>query len=81
MAAGRWPRCAQWQIIAQEIAIEFCILSFVLVIAEHTLGVANKLADMLSRRRQPGAVTEEPTFLAAANEVLVPRRGKEYYST
>ena len=75
------PRSAQLQIIAQEIAIEFCNFSFVPVIAEHIPGVANKQADVLSRRHQPGAVTEELTFLAAATEVLAPRRSKDYYFT
>ena len=75
------PRSAQLQIIAQELAMEFCNFSFVPVIAEHIPGVANKLADELSRRHQPGTTAKELKFLDMATEVLVPRRDRKYYLT
>ena len=75
------PKSKQLQIVAQELALEFCHFSFVPVIAEHIPGVANKIADELSRRHQPGTNASELSFLSAAMEVEVPLRDKAYYRT
>ena len=56
-------------------------LQFRTIIAEHVPGVANKLADQLSRRCQVGAATKSLKALEDAIEVKVPVRTLTYYLT
>ena len=67
------------EIIAQELALEFCDFSFVPVLSEHLPGVANTVADALSRRHQPGAEHQHLAFLKSSLEVEVPARGTHYW--
>ena len=47
------PRTRQFRLIGQELALVFSEFSFVPVIAQHQLGLANTMADSLSRLTQP----------------------------
>ena len=75
------PRTKQMQTIAQELALDMCEFSFVPLVAEHVPGVANKLADELSRRHQPGGVAKPSAILLQAREIKVPARDFSYYKT
>ena len=75
------PRTRQLQIIGQELALEMCNYSFLPVVAEHVPGVANKLADELSRRQQPGCITRPLPALKHAREIRVPIRTRSYDAT
>ena len=48
-------------------------------VIEHTPGVANKLADILSRRYQPGVPWRLPAVIAHIPECMLTPRGADYY--
>jgi hypothetical protein len=75
------PRSRQLQLIAQELATDLCEFSFVPIVTKHLPGVANKVADELARRHQPGAVAKHMQFLSQAEEIKVPKRDAKYYVT
>lgn len=75
------PRSRQLQLIAQELAMDICEYRFMPIVTQHLPGVANKVADELSRRHQPDAVAKHMSFLDQAEEVQVPMRDAKYYAT
>lgn len=72
------PKSWQMQLMGQEMAIELAHFSFVPVV---TPGVANKVADILSRRNQPGQAVQRIAFLSSSRQVQVLIRNKTYYLT
>ena len=75
------PPSAQMQLIAQELAIDMAHFSFVPVVTHHIPGIANKVADELSRWPQPGVTKQVPDFLKNAVRVFPPSRTDTYYMT
>ena len=67
--------------MGQEMAVELAHFRFVPVVTEHILGVANKVADILSRRNQPGQAVQRIAFLSSSRQVQVPIRNKTYFLT
>jgi hypothetical protein len=66
-------------VVAREMALTLSASCVRPCIVEHTPGVANKLADVLSRRFQPGAIWRLPSALAHTTECVLPPRGAGYY--
>ena len=75
------PSSTQLAFIGQELALDFASAAFAPFISEHIPGVANVLADKLSRRLQPGYTQEVPGVLQSAKQVRVPARDKHFYLT
>jgi len=73
----------QLSLIGREIAMEYAQAVFVPVQAVHIPGIANTLADELSRRAHPGHLHREQPhlFLRDARQRQVPARDKSYYVT
>ena len=66
--------------IARELALDYADASFEPSAATHVPGVANSIADLLSRRFDPDAPPwRVPTFLQSATEVHLPARSPSYY--
>ena len=67
--------------IAGELALEFTKASFVPMIVEHIPGIANEIADVLSRRRDPARAPtwRLPPVLADLVLTVVPIRDSSYY--
>ncbi len=55
--------------------------SFVPVVAHHIPGIANTVADELSRWAQPGHHRKKPEYLRYSVQVSPPPRGAQYYIT
>jgi len=68
-------------VIGQELALDFAEVPFVPTIVEHIPGVANTIADRLSRIPQPGASQIIPAILHNAEHNKPPIRCKTYYRT
>ena len=75
------PHSPQMRIIAQEMALDMAHYSFVPVVAHHIPGIANVVADELSRWPQPGHVKKIPEFLVGAVQVSPAIRTANYYMT
>ena len=75
------PRSVQMRLIAQEVAIDMAHFSFVPVVAHHVPGIANTVADELSRWAQPGHIKKLPDYVKDSKEVKVPIRNNVYYLT
>ena len=76
------PHSAQMRLIAQEIAIDMAHYTFVPVIAQHIPGIANVVADELSRWAQPGHVQKLPHYVQPpVTRVFPPSRSHQYYLT
>jgi len=73
------PSTPQLAIIGQEMALCFAYSAIPPVFAEHIPGVANVMADALSRRHQPGKSQELPPLLRQARERTPPSRDDSYY--
>ena len=67
------------RLVAQEVAPEMCLSSYVPVVDEHVPGVANKLADQLSRKYQRDATPSSLEVFEDLIEVKVPVRTPTYY--
>jgi hypothetical protein len=68
-------------LIASELALDLGDASFAPDTISHTPGVANTLADVLSRTYQPGKTWELPASLRSVPETLPPQRGKQFWRT
>ena len=66
---------------ARELALEFTQASFVPMIIEHIPGIANEIADVLSRRRDPARSSTWilPPVLKHLAPTEVPVRNDAYY--
>ena len=73
-ASGRGP-----SIIAREIALEFCDSPYAPYVVTHTPGVANVIADTLSRRYDPSKAFSLLLFLDTVGECFPPPRDPSYY--
>ena len=65
--------------IARELALEFAAAAFKPIATVHVPGVANVLADKLSRMHAPGYSAEVPAQLAQSQRVFPPARTPEWY--
>ena len=79
MIAKLKSRGGALSVIAREIALEVAAAAYRPFLVEHVPGVANGVADALSRKAQPGKVWTLPAALSAAVRVEVPRRGRSWY--
>ena len=68
-------------LIAREMALLYSHAAHEPRIFEHVPGVANVLADDLSRMFEPGAVTALPPQLTGAKRRTVPIRKKSFYQS
>jgi hypothetical protein len=68
-------------IIAREMALDISDSAYAPDLAEHVPGIANKVADVLSREFSPDAAGSIPPNLESAKRVSVPRRDLSYYRT
>ena len=66
--------------VARELALTLSQGCVRPAVVEHTPGIANRLADSLSRRFQPGATWRLPPALRDVAERTIPRQGG-YYCT
>jgi hypothetical protein len=66
-------------IVAREMALTLSASCVRPCVVEHTPGAANKLADLLSRRFQPGTTWSIPHALKHIAECMIPPRGAGYY--
>ncbi len=73
------PHSPQMRIIAQELALEMAHYLFVRLMAHHIPGIANVVADELSRWPQPGHIKKIPVSLANAVQVFPDDRTATYY--
>ena len=73
-AAGRAPN-----LIAREMALDFGDACYRPRVTDHTPGVCNVLADVISRRFHPGVDFRVPVALRDAKEVSPPTRDKAWW--
>jgi len=73
------PHTKAMRIIAQELAIDTAHYSFVPMVTHHIPGIANTIADELSRWPQPGHVQQVPKFLKNSVQVVPASRDDSYY--
>ena len=71
----------QLRLIGQELALELAEFSFVPVVAQHLPGLANTMADALSRMAQPSSCVTLPSSVKEATPVFPPVRSSAYYRT
>ncbi len=69
----------QVTVVARELALTLAASGVRPCVVEHTPGVANKLADALSRRFQPGTTWQRPAALAQTPECILAPRDALYY--
>ena len=69
------------RIVARELALLFATLCHRPDVVEHIPGIANTIADKLSRKFEPGHTFVLPSLLAAATEVNVSSRDARLYLT
>ena len=68
-------------VVAREVALTLSRACLRPCVIAHTPGVANKLADALSRRFQPGVAWQRPAALAQVLECFLAPRCAAYYRT
>jgi hypothetical protein len=68
-------------VVAREVALTLSSACVRPCVIAHTPGVANKLADALSRRYQPGAAWQRPAAVALIAECILAPRDASYYRT
>ena len=75
------PKGKATGIIAREIALLLAGANFYPAVAEHIPGLANQVADSLSRKHQPGKKFLLPAVLNGVSETKLPPRGADFYTT
>jgi hypothetical protein len=68
-------------VIARELALDIALGNYQPLAMEHVPGIANSVADMLSRKHDPTKDYVLPTVLANVPETKLPARGRGYYRT
>ena len=68
LVAKMQPHSAHLGLIAREMALDIASAAYAPDVVAHIPGVANKAADLLSRRSEPGKVAALPGYLAADAE-------------
>ena len=81
LVAKMRSKTPQSSTIARELALSMAIHGIRPRIVAHTPGVANVLADALSRRFQPGACWKLPAALGEVPETIVDPMRNDYYLT
>ena len=81
LAMGSRMKIRASPLIAKEIALLYSEAAHEPRIFEHVPGVANILADALSRAFEPGTDKELPPQLSGATQVHVARRRRSWYKT
>ena len=66
-------------IVAREVALELADAAYRPLVAEHIPGVANTLADALSRVGDPAKTWQLPAQLRSAVRANVPQRPRSWY--
>jgi len=79
MAANMTSRGTGPRIVARELALCLARLCHRPDVLEHVPGIANKIADELSRRFEPGHAYARPPALLSAKEITVPPRTRHFY--
>ena len=81
MVATMRARTPGLNLIARELALELAEGCFRPQVVEHIPGVANCIADGLSRKFQPGAPFILPYALVGVPELDCPQRDRSYYKS
>ena len=81
MVARMQTSSPQVGVVAREVALTLSAACVRPCVIAHTPCVANKLADALSRRFQPGAVWQRPDAVAHIPECMLAPRDASYYRT
>ena len=81
MLARMQTSSPQVGVVAREVALTLSCACVRPSVIAHTPGVANKLADILSRRFQPGVAWQRPAAVALIPECILPPRSEAYYRT
>ena len=81
LAMGSKMKIRASPLIAKEIALLYSEAAHEPRIFEHVPGIANVLADALSRAFEPGTDKELPPQLSGAKEIHVARRTSTWYKT
>ena len=81
MVARMQSSSPQVSVVARELALTLANSCVRPCVVEHTPGVANKLADALSRKYQPGCSWQIPRTLAHVEERRLEPRTPGYYRT
>ena len=68
-------------IMSKEVALLYGEGSFEPRVFQHLPGIANVLADVLSRMAEPGYIADLPDGLVNITPVVIPARSKSYYRT
>jgi len=79
MVSSMTSRGAGCRIVARELALVFATQCHRPDILEHIPGIANKMADELSRKFQPGHKFTLPSMMGDATEVITAERDSAYY--
>ena len=79
MVASVQTRSPQVAVVARELALTFSESCARPQVVKHTPGVANTLADILSRRFQPGVHVVVPQALVRVPEVPIRLRTMDFY--
>ena len=78
---GAQMRSTASPVISKEVALLYGEGSFEPRVFQHLPGIANVVADVLSRMAEPGNVAELPDEVVGIAPVVVPVRTKSYYRT
>ena len=73
------PKSPTLAIIARELALDIAAASYSPDFMEHVPGIANVIADTLSRKHQPAKVYQLPLLLRNVTEHLVGSRDKDWW--
>ena len=79
MVARMQPKSRSLGIIARELALDLASASYAPDFTQHVAGIANGVADTLSRKAQPGKSFQTPLYLKSALEVHPPTRVKSWW--
>ncbi len=79
MVAKMQPKSATLGIIARGLALDLAHASYAPDFVQHVPGLANDVADILSRQLQPGKTFELPAILSRAKEISVSQRDLSWW--
>ena len=69
------------QALAREVALDFATAAFMPIVAVHIPGLANVIADVLSRKFQPKREFALPSCLNDVKEFIAPVRTRDFFKT
>ena len=79
--AGKLKAKGPRAVIAREVALHYAEVSFEPRVTEHVPGVANDIADALSRLSDPNDINSLPDCLTDVEHIQPPPRPRSWYRT